>query len=108
MLAALLMDAGRVVPTQTLIDRVWGGALPSDVRNVLYTYITRLRRILAVTHSDGAAVTIQRQPGGYRLDIAPYRVDVHLLRRYAAQARDLDAGDPARADLLRRAVELWR
>ena len=46
-LGALAVDAGRPVPVETLIDRVWDEDPPGGARAGLYSYLTRLRRILA-------------------------------------------------------------
>jgi DNA-binding SARP family transcriptional activator/tetratricopeptide (TPR) repeat protein len=107
-LAALLIDAGRPVPADTLIDRVWGEAPPAEARNVLYTYITRVRRIVAAVSAGGAPeVTLIRRPGGYVLETATDRVDLHRLRDLADRARRAEPGDPQRLALLREAVDLW-
>ncbi|WP_367323379.1 winged helix-turn-helix domain-containing protein [Streptomyces sp. HUAS ZL42] len=45
--AALLVDAGRPVPLETLIDRVWGEDPPAEARASLYSHAARLRRTLA-------------------------------------------------------------
>ncbi|MBO3742682.1 AfsR/SARP family transcriptional regulator [Actinoplanes flavus] len=104
-LAALLVDAGSVVPTETLIDRVWDDSPPAEARNVLYTYLARLRRILLAASPDAPA--LRRKPGGYLFDADPELVDLHVFRRLAAQAREHPDGDPARLELLRQAVEQW-
>jgi DNA-binding SARP family transcriptional activator len=67
-LAALAVQAGRPVPTELVVERVWGTDPPGDVRNALYSYITRLRR---------AGVRISRTDKGYLLDTAPDLVDLH-------------------------------
>jgi hypothetical protein len=46
-LVALAVDAGRPVLTETLIDRVWDDDPPVAARAGLYSYLTRLRRLLA-------------------------------------------------------------
>ncbi|WP_203902227.1 AfsR/SARP family transcriptional regulator [Virgisporangium aliadipatigenens] len=109
-LAALLLDAGRPVPADTLVDRVWGEAPPAEARNVLYTYITRVRRIIAAASpaTDAPAVALTRRPGGYLLDGVAGRVDLHRLRDLADRARRAQPGDPQRLTLLREAVDLWR
>src|SRR5262245_1253403 len=45
-LAALAVDAGRPVPIETLIDRVWGDDPPVEARNVLYSHLSRIRQLL--------------------------------------------------------------
>ncbi|GAA3793960.1 hypothetical protein GCM10022226_11560 [Sphaerisporangium flaviroseum] len=52
-LAALLTDAGRLVPWSTLIDRVWDQAPTANARGVLYTYVNRIRRTLEQAHPSG-------------------------------------------------------
>jgi DNA-binding SARP family transcriptional activator len=106
LLAAFLVDAGRSVPADTLIDRVWADAAPAESRNVLYTYVTRLRRILI--SADVSAPALRRQAGGYLLDIDPGQVDLHRLRRRAAEARRFSVDDRRRLSPLREAAELWR
>ncbi|NUP20833.1 MAG: regulator, partial [Streptomyces sp.] len=46
-LAVLLLEANRVVPIETLIDRVWGDDPPATVRNVIYGYVGRLKTALS-------------------------------------------------------------
>jgi DNA-binding SARP family transcriptional activator len=100
-LAVLLMDAGRVVPTATVLDRVWGHAPPDAALNVLYGYIARLRKALTP-----AGASLARRSGGYLLDVAPERVDVHRFRRLL---READASDPdRRLSILDEALALWR
>jgi DNA-binding SARP family transcriptional activator len=106
-LAALAADAGRSVPTETLIDRVWGQAPPEQVRQTLYVYITRIRNMINRACPDGGARLLHRS-GGYLLDLDADRVDMHRFRRFVDLARDPDRGDAERADLLGRALDLWR
>ncbi|MET8231501.1 BTAD domain-containing putative transcriptional regulator [Micromonospora sp. NPDC005298] len=109
-LAALAVDVGRSVPVETLIDRVWDGSPPAEARGVLYTYITRIRRLLAAASLDEGvtAITLVRRPGGYQLEASDDRVDLRLLRSLTDQVHHLEPDDPRRAHLLRQAVELWR
>jgi DNA-binding response OmpR family regulator len=46
-LAVLLLDAGRAVPAEVLIDRVWGEDPPRAARNVLSGYVARLKALSA-------------------------------------------------------------
>jgi DNA-binding SARP family transcriptional activator/tetratricopeptide (TPR) repeat protein len=104
-LAVLLLDLGRAVPVDQLIDRVWGEEPPASVRNVLYGYVARLRAVLAT--AGDPEVTLGRGPGGYLLDAEPERVDLYRFRRLTAEAAA--AGDDRQAgELLRGALGLWR
>ncbi|MEV4628059.1 BTAD domain-containing putative transcriptional regulator [Micromonospora sp. NPDC049523] len=108
-LAALAVDAGRSVPPEVLIDRVWDGSASMDARGVLYTYITRIRRLLSTADTgEGTPITLARRPSGYLLGAASGRFDLHRLRTLAEQANELGPEDPRRVRLLREAVDLWR
>ncbi|MEU6174919.1 BTAD domain-containing putative transcriptional regulator [Streptantibioticus parmotrematis] len=102
LLAMLLLDAGRVVATQRLIDGIYGDEPPAGVGNALQSQVSRLRAAL------GEA--IENRPGGYRLAVDRDEVDVHRFERLAGQGREaLAAGEAARAAaLLREALGLWR
>jgi DNA-binding SARP family transcriptional activator/tetratricopeptide (TPR) repeat protein len=102
-LAVLLLDLGRVVSADRLIDRVWGETAPASVRNVLYGYVARIRAALSGIAEDG--VTFRRGQGGYLLQADPGLVDVHRFRDLARQAKA--AGDRAE-ELLREALSCWR
>ncbi|MEV6105996.1 BTAD domain-containing putative transcriptional regulator [Streptomyces sp. NPDC051940] len=99
LLAVLLLDAGRAVPSEWLAELLWDGA---GSRGTLHTYVGRLRAALKpygvriTTRSDGYAA----EPGGYRTDAAEFTE-----RAVAAAA----LRDPA--ERLRRteeALALWR
>ncbi len=102
-LAVLLLDLGRVVSTDQLIDRVWGDGPPSSVRNVLYGYVAKLKA--AIAKAADPEVALARRPGGYLLDADPERVDLYRFRRLAAEAAAGD--DQQAAALLRDALRLW-
>jgi len=106
-LAALAVDAGRPVAIETLIDRVWADAPPVEVRNVLYSYLSRIRRLLkhAATLTGETTVRIERRHAGYVLDVDPDLVDLHRFRRLVS---DPQCGDRARATALAEALGLWR
>src|SRR5262245_48112778 len=47
-LAALLVDAGRTISVDTLVDRVWADAPPPQARRSLQAHIARVRRVLTL------------------------------------------------------------
>ncbi|MFC5923002.1 BTAD domain-containing putative transcriptional regulator [Micromonospora vulcania] len=108
-LAALAVNANRCVPVEMLVERVWEDIPPADARGVLYTYLTRLRRLLAVA---GAAVdvpiTVGRRSGGYLLELPAQRVDFYQFLEQVKRARAMESADPERARLLGTAIDLWR
>ena len=121
-LAALLVDAGRWVPAETLIDRVWGEDPPAQVRGTLYAHIARIRRVLTETETGprlsgddtgrpdfpSPAPELVRGPAGYRLDVLPDLVDMHRFRSLVARARRAEDADAARLLALREAMGLWQ
>ena len=54
-LAALAVDAGRLVTTDALIDRVWGDRPPQGARAALHAHIARIRRLLDEAGGAGDA-----------------------------------------------------
>ncbi|BEL12281.1 tetratricopeptide repeat protein [Actinoplanes sichuanensis] len=102
-LGVLLVEAGRPVTPDQLIDRVWGEHAPQRAAGALYSYLSRLRR--AVADADGAE--IRREPGGYLLTVNPQAVDLHRFRRLVTTARAAES-DRSAAGLIEQALGLWR
>ncbi|GIF20534.1 DNA-binding SARP family transcriptional activator [Actinoplanes tereljensis] len=101
LLACLLLEPGRPVPVDVLIDRIWGMDPPKRARNLIATYATRLRGRLP------DSVTLRYAAGGYRAEVEPDLVDLHVSRRLVIEAGK--TGDPGeRAALLRRALTGWQ
>ncbi|MET0418745.1 MAG: BTAD domain-containing putative transcriptional regulator [Actinoplanes sp.] len=101
-LAVLLVEAGRPVSVDQLIDRVWGEDAPQRAAGSLYSYLSRLRTAVA-----GATTGIERRPGGYVLTVDPQTVDLHSFRRLSTQARATES-DRTAAELITQALGLWR
>jgi DNA-binding SARP family transcriptional activator len=98
-LAALLVDANRLVPVDVLVDRVWGEQVPHRARNAVAGYVSRLRQVL-----PGEVSIIGRQ-GGYVLTVDPMSVDLHRFDHLVRRARV----EPDEAVvLLTEALGLWR
>ncbi|MFG2001030.1 BTAD domain-containing putative transcriptional regulator [Spirillospora sp. NPDC048911] len=104
LLALLALDAGRLVPSERLIDGLYGEEPPSGAANALQSQVSRLRRGL------GAAELVEGRTTGYRLAIDPEDVDVHRFGRLVKEGRGALAGGnhAAAAELLREALGLWR
>jgi DNA-binding SARP family transcriptional activator len=108
-LAAMLVDVGRPVRWETIVDRAWGQHPPPAVRRALYVHISRLRHVLnGASAADGNQVRLERRSTGYVLDVDPDDVDLHRFRRLVALARDQGSSDRQRAAHLRHALALWR
>ena len=102
-LAALAVDAGRPVPIGTLVDRVWGDEPPAEARNVLYSHLSRIRRLLVAAGSG-----ISRRNTGYVLDVDPDSVDLHRFTRLVEYGKDTRNAEADRVEALAEAVRPWR
>ncbi|WP_214317206.1 BTAD domain-containing putative transcriptional regulator [Nonomuraea sediminis] len=102
-LAMLLLEAGRMVPVERLIDGQYGQEPPAGAANAVQAQISRIRRNLP-------ADLVEFHGTGYRLAVEPEDVDVHRFERLAREGRRLlAAGQPAAAAAeLREGLELWR
>jgi DNA-binding SARP family transcriptional activator/tetratricopeptide (TPR) repeat protein len=107
-LAALAVDAGLVVPVETLIRRVWDKP-PKQARHTLHAHISHLRGVLKQANAiePDKPVQLVHQAAGYVWHIDRGRIDLHRFRGLVAQARA--AGDDhAATALFARAMQLWR
>ncbi|MEU5883525.1 BTAD domain-containing putative transcriptional regulator [Spirillospora sp. NPDC047279] len=104
LLAMLLLDAGRLVGNERLIDGLYGEEPPAGAANALQSQVSRLRRGL------GSADLVEGHAAGYRLVVDPEDVDAHRFERLAREGRQaLGRGDHAgAAGALREAAGLWR
>ncbi|MFF8597229.1 BTAD domain-containing putative transcriptional regulator [Streptomyces sp. NPDC015220] len=103
-LAALLVETPRTVSAAQLVGRVWGERVPRRVRDTLYGYVSRLRKVLAPA---GEEALIDRRSGGYALLVDQHAVDLHRFRALVKQARAADEA-PRSAELFEQALELWQ
>ncbi|MEV0253431.1 BTAD domain-containing putative transcriptional regulator [Streptomyces sp. NPDC050732] len=103
LLAALLLEPGRVVSAEALIDVIWGDRPPDTARSLIQSYVSALRRALS-------ADVIETQPPGYLIHADADVVDRVAFEQLAARGRQAAAaGDHARAArLLSDALALWR
>nr|WP_055506713.1 BTAD domain-containing putative transcriptional regulator [Nonomuraea pusilla] len=99
LLAMLLLDAGRVVTAERLIDGLYGER--GGAANALQSQVSRLRKGL------GPDAPVEFHPAGYRLALDPSEVDALLFERLAAEGKAA-ASPGERAAVLGRALALWR
>ncbi|HZM77630.1 MAG TPA: BTAD domain-containing putative transcriptional regulator [Candidatus Limnocylindrales bacterium] len=102
LLAALLLERGRLVPAGRLVDLIWGDDPPETARALVQTYVASLRRAFAAAGlPDDVIVT---RPPGYAIEVPADTVDLEVFRRLLRKARA--ASEPA--PILREALALWR
>jgi DNA-binding SARP family transcriptional activator len=99
LLAILVLEAGRVVPIDRLVDLLWGAEAPKTATASLQNSVARLRRAL------GADVLETRVPG-YVLEASPEQIDARRFERAIGDARRMPAGE--RREHLAAALALWR
>ncbi|MFI1192110.1 BTAD domain-containing putative transcriptional regulator [Micromonospora sp. NPDC020750] len=104
LLALLLLDAGRVVSADRLIEGLYGEHPPRGASNALQSQVSRLRQALPAEH------TVEFHPAGYRLAVDPADVDAYRFESLAETGhRALAGGDWLRATVvLGEALDLWR
>jgi DNA-binding SARP family transcriptional activator len=106
LLAILLLEANRVVPSERLVDLLWGGQPPGSAAHGLQVQVSKLRKALG---RSGEHRLLTRAPG-YLLWVEPGELDADLFEQMITEGRErLRDGDPgAAARVLREAIGLWR
>ncbi len=98
-LGLLLLERGRVVPTEVLVDRLWGEDPPPTATTSLQNTISRLRKLLGPER-------LITKPPGYAVSLGEDELDLARCDRLVERARELKP-EP-RGALLRDALALWR
>ncbi|RSN33506.1 transcriptional regulator [Amycolatopsis sp. WAC 01416] len=101
-LAVLLLEAGKPVPRDRIIDLLWPEEPPASARNTVQALVSRLR---AVFRGAGGPEIVS-EGTRYLLKLDPRQVDLHRFTELTAQARDAD--DETAVELLDEALGLWR
>ncbi|MFI8104834.1 AfsR/SARP family transcriptional regulator [Streptomyces sp. NPDC086023] len=105
-LAALLLEANRVVSTDYLVDLIWDDDPPDTARTQVQICVSRLRKLFTSAGIDAAITT---RPPGYVLRAADDSVDAAVFARTVTEARLMEKEGRAAhaAERLRAAGELW-
>jgi predicted ATPase/DNA-binding SARP family transcriptional activator len=103
LLAELLVHIDEVVPTERLVEELWGEDAPPSASNMVQVYVSRLRKVL------GRDVLLTRPPG-YLLRLGEAQLDSIKLGKLVVRAREAMANALAREalDVLAEALGLWR
>jgi DNA-binding SARP family transcriptional activator len=105
-LATLLLEAGRVVPTERLITAVWDEEPPATARTQIQISISKLRALLSDLGAPDAIVTHE---SGYLIRLPDDAIDLAGFRRLVASGREATRRQPATAAAtLRAALDMWR
>jgi predicted ATPase/DNA-binding SARP family transcriptional activator len=104
LLAALAIRAGEGLPSDVLIDAVWGASPPASATKLLQVYVSQLRKALE------GPVRIHTRGAGYALEVGDDSLDAARFERLLGDGRAaiLDGNAALAVSLLRRALALWR
>ncbi|HEU5357125.1 MAG TPA: AfsR/SARP family transcriptional regulator [Actinocrinis sp.] len=108
LLATLVIQAGRVVPTSQLLAELWPEAYPARAMGALHVYISQLRKLIRTPIE--ATSSIETCSPGYRLHTAGDQTDIALFWQDLANARtQLRSNTPHEAlQTLNTALSRWR
>lgn len=107
LLALLVVADGRPVPTERLVDQLWGEDPPPAALPSLQAKVARLRRALEPDRPPGAAPgVLVTRPSGYALVLDEDAVDAHRFTALVQRARSLPS-PAAVAEAVDEALALW-
>ncbi len=106
LLAALLLDAGRVVAVDDLAEVLWEGQPPAGARGAIHSAVQRLRSTLGPSGVD----LVQTRAPGYLIRVDDGELDIREFSALAARGPAAAAAGTwtQAASLLREALGLWR
>jgi predicted ATPase/DNA-binding SARP family transcriptional activator len=106
-LTRLLIDPGRPVSTDALLEAAWPDRSARDAGHSLQVRLTNLRSFLEPDRARGAPSTVLvREGDGYRLAVDAEQVDTRRFERLVAEASDL--APAAALQAYEDALALWR
>lgn len=109
LLAALLVNANRLVMAHTLVDELWGENPPGAAENALQAHVSRLRGKLAKAEPGRRTQRVVSLPSGYRLVAGPDEVDAEAFLQAITYVRAQPNLEPLEIiERLRGALSLWR
>ena len=102
LLALLVLRRNEPVPTEVLIEELWGDKAPTTAANTLQVYVSQVRKIVGDR--------VSREGSAYRLRVDPDELDAERFERLAEEGDAALRRRSSReaADLLNEALALWR
>ena len=103
LLALLLLDVGRVISVERVIDSLWGDDVPESARKMVQIFVSQLRKQLPPG-------LIETRAPGYRVLLAGHTLDLNRFEALQTRGREaFVAGRPREAAAaLAEALDLWR
>ncbi|PWS45730.1 AfsR family transcriptional regulator, partial [Streptomyces sp. ZEA17I] len=105
-MAALLLNANRVISVDRITEYVWDGAPPPSAAATVRTYVMRLRQSLG----EHASARILTRAPGYLLELGEHESDLGQFTAHRRRAAELaERGDLESSSAeLAEALALWR
>ncbi len=109
-LGMLLVNANRMVPSEQLLEEVWGERQPTAGIRTLRYHVSKLRDSLDPDRQAGDGSLLKTQSGGYVLLVGDGDVDAQRFERLAAEGARAFAARrfPEARSRLHEALALWR
>ena len=89
LLARLVLRADQLVPSDVLVEELWGDGAPPTALKMLRNQVSGLRRVL------GSEERLETRAGGYRLRLAEGERDIDQFEQFLALGRERLRSDPA-------------
>ncbi|WP_166459364.1 BTAD domain-containing putative transcriptional regulator [Amycolatopsis pithecellobii] len=105
-LAALLLERGRSLPVERLVELLWPAPAPSSAATMVHGAVAALRRAL---ESRGGPRVLVTRDGGYAVEVLAEQLDIARFETALAEGRrDLAPAPGKAARLLAQALAEWR
>jgi DNA-binding SARP family transcriptional activator len=106
LLATLLLEGGRPVPVERLVECCWGDAAPNTAVSSLHNHVMALRQVL----QDGDGLLLQHGESGYLIHIEPGELDTARFAQHLRTGRAChqNADWPRASAELAAALASWR
>ncbi|MEU8698990.1 AfsR/SARP family transcriptional regulator [Streptomyces sp. NPDC048680] len=107
LLATMLVSEGHLVPTDTLIDEIWGSEPPDGVENAIHAHVSRLRRKLAPLEEGDRSTQLVTHPRGYRLVLGDDQLDALVFSNGYERLKEASGPSAKVAADCRHLLNLW-
>ncbi len=103
LLALLILRANELVPSDRLVEELWGESPPATAHKMLHNQVSALRQEL------GRNGRLETHGSAYRLNVQPGERDVDRFEQLLSSGRaELETDPDGAAEKLRQALSLWR
>jgi SARP family transcriptional regulator, regulator of embCAB operon len=109
LLTVLLAEGGRLLPTDSLVEELWGEQPPAHVENALQAHVSRLRHKLDSLDPGYGGRRLVSTSAGYEFDVRDTELDAAQFAQRLEQIRNAaDLPSPTAVARLRATLSLFR